>query len=555
VQELDPVVQSERFKAYAGRWIACIREQVIGQGGTPEQALHAAQASRFKEIPQITYIPPIPPLQINPFLERIAARFAPDFPVYLVGGAVRNALLNRPVSEMDFVLPEHAIKHARKIADHFNGAFYILDQERDYGRVLIPQPDGKRLVLDFAPLQGINLEEDLKNRDFTINALAVGIHPPYPLYDPWGGAPDLHARRLRTCSPGSFRDDPIRILRGIRFSLQFDVRPDKETKERMRAEIGLIQDASAERLRDELFHLLESRKPAAAIKILDSLDALQYCLPELCELHGLEQTAPHILDAWQHTLEVGNQLEKILDVLDPRVDVDKTSNLQMGLISLKLGRYRKHISDHLQQDLVEWRSIRALIFLAAFYHDCGKPFCQEMGQDGAIRYINHELVGADLVTRRGTQLQLSNNEIKRLQLIVRNHMRPLWLAQTGSLPSRRAKFRFFTDTGSAGVDICLLSLADTLATYGYTLPADVWQHHVEVVRSLLEAWWEHKEEEISPSLYVDGNDLIDELKIKPGPVIGELLDEIKEAQAIGEITNRRQALELAHKILNGKRSE
>jgi len=554
MQELDPVVQSKRFSPYVGRWIACIGDQIIGQGGTPEQALHAARASRFKETPKITYIPPTPPLQINPFLERIAARFAPDFPIFLVGGAVRNILLNRPVSEMDFVVPEHAIKHARKIADYFNGAFYILDQERDYGRVLIPQPDSKSLVLDFAPLQGKNLDEDLQNRDFTINAMAVGIHPPHPLYDPWGGAPDLYARRLRTCSPSSFRDDPIRILRGIRFSLQFDVRPDKETKERMRAEIGLIQDVSAERLRDELFHLLEGRKPAAAIKILDNLDALQYCLPELCELHGLEQTAPHIFNAWQHTLEVGNQLEKILDVLSPRVDIDKTSNLQMGLISHQLGRYRNQISAHLQQDLVQSRSIRALLLLAAFYHDSGKPACQEVEQDGAIRYINHEVVGADLVTRRGTQLQLSNSEIKRLQLIVRNHMRPLWLAQTGNLPSRRAKFRFFRDAGSAGIDICLLSLADTLATYGYTLPANVWQHQVEVVRSLLEAWWEHKEEEISPSLYVDGNDLIDELKIKPGPVIGELIDKIKEAQAIGAITNRRQALELARNVLNGKRA-
>ena len=553
MQVLDPEVQAKKYTPYAGRWIACIADQVIGQGGTPEQALHAAQASRFKETPHITYIPYTPPLSINPFLEKIAARFSPDFPVYLVGGAVRNAMLNHPVHEMDFVLPEQAIKHARKIADHFKGAFYILDQERDYGRVLIPQPERLPLVLDFTPLQGNNLEEDLKTRDFTINAMAVGIHPPHPLYDPLGGAQDLHARLLRTCSPSSFKEDPIRLLRGIRFSLQFELKPDRETKKHMREDINLIQEISAERLRDELFHLLENRKPAAAIKILDSLDALHYCFPELCDLHGLEQTAPHIHDAWQHTLEVVNQLEKILDALAPRVDVDKTSNLQMGLISHQLGRYRNQISAHLQQDLVQRRSIRALFFLAAFYHDSGKPACQKVEQDGAICYINHELVGADLVTRRGLQLQLSNNEIKRLQLIIRNHMRPLWLAQTGSLPSRRAKFRFFRDTGSAGIDVCLLSLADTLATYGYTLPADVWQHHVEVIRSLLEAWWEHKEEEIYPPLYVNGNDLIDELKIHPGPVIGQLLDEIKEAQATGEIKNRRQALELATKLLSEKK--
>jgi poly(A) polymerase len=134
-------------------------------------------------------------------------------------------------------------------------------------------------------------------------------------------------------------------------------------------------------------------------------------------------------------------------------------------------------------------------------------------------------------------------------------MRPLWLTQTGKLPSRRAIYRFFRDTGPAGVDICLLSLADTLATYGPALPTDLWAHQVDVIRALLESWWEKSEEVISPPALIDGNDLIGELGLKPGPIIGQVLRTIQEAQATGNVVNRRQAFELASKILENSNTE
>lgn len=187
--------------------------------------------------------------------------------------------------------------------------------------------------------------------------------------------------------------------------------------------------------------------------------------------------------------------------------------------------------------------------MAALYHDCGKPETREIDPDGQIRFINHELVSSDLVVKRAGGLQLSNEETKRLKTIVRHHMRPVWLAQTGKLPSRRAKFRFFRDTQAAGVDICLLSLADTLGTYGHTLPPDTWKQQVDVVRSLLEAWWERKEQEVSPPPLLDGNDLMREFKLEPGRLIGQLLDGITEAQATGSVNNQRQAYEHAGLLL------
>jgi hypothetical protein len=140
-------------------------------------------------------------------------------------------------------------------------------------------------------------------------------------------------------------------------------------------------------------------------------------------------------------------------------------------------------------------------------------------------------------------------------MIVRHHMRPLFLANTGRPPTRRAIYRFFRDTGPAGVDVCLLSLADVLATYGPTLPQDHWENHIEVVRTLLSAWWEQPAESVSPPALVTGHNLIAELGLSPGPLVGELLEAIREAQAAGQVHDRAGAIAYARNYLTNKRFE
>jgi poly(A) polymerase len=183
--------------------------------------------------------------------------------------------------------------------------------------------------------------------------------------------------------------------------------------------------------------------------------------------------------------------------------------------------------------------------MAALYHDIGKPASLQVEEGGRRRFLGHEQAGAKITSQRADWLRLSRAEIARLQTIIRHHLRPLLMAQTGALPSRRAIYRFFRDTGAAGVDICLLSLADTLATYGPALAQDIWTLQVDVVRTLLEAWWERPAESVSPPTLLTGNDLIEVFKMKPGPRIGELLATLREAQAMGEIQDREQALVFA----------
>ncbi len=490
------------------------------------------------------------PLSIHPILDHIRAAIPGELPVHLVGGAVRDSILGRPVHELDFILPKNALEIARRVADALGGAYYPLDQERNTGRVILSQPDGERTILDFAVYQGSDLESDLRKRDFTINAIAMDLNSPHALSDPLGGLMDLRYKRLQACSPEAFEIDPIRILRGIRHAavLNFRILPD--TRKRMRQATHLIPKESVERLRDELFRILDNPNPASSIRALDLLGALKHILPETLALKGIEQQPPHISDGWNHTLDVLQKLETVLNVLGPEHDPEASAGLHLGLLVLRVGRYRGHIHTHLNTSPNINRSLRSLLFLAALYHDVGKPNTKVIDTDGGIHFYDHEKDGAKLISERTKKLHLSSIEIDRLYTIVRHHMRPLWLAQTGKLPSKRAIYRFFRETGEAGVDICLLSIADTLATYGPTLPQNTWSNHLDVIRSLLEAWWEQPDERVSPPKLLSGNDLIVELDVKPGPQIGKILEAIREAQATNQIRTREDALELARGILN-----
>jgi tRNA nucleotidyltransferase/poly(A) polymerase len=342
----------------------------------------------------------------------------------------------------------------------------------------------------------------------------------------------------------------VRILRGVRLAAEFGFRIQRPTLREMRQAVGELDRVSPERKRDELFRILEGPQPATALHALEMIEALGSVLPEMRLLKGLRQPPPHVFDAWTHTLDVLRNLGMLLKVLAPAYDPDVTASLWMGVVSLRLGRYREQLDAHLKASPNPLRSLRGLLFMAALYHDAAKPQTQQVDEGGRLRFFDHPVVGADLVEARAQALRLSNDEIERLKMIVRHHMRPIYLANTGETPSPRAIYRFFRDTGEAGVDICLLSLADVLATYGSSLPVDVWERHLDVVRLLLEAWWEYPSERITPPELLNGHDLIKELGLTPGEKIGELLEFIREAQVAGQVTDRERALALARQWLS-----
>jgi len=538
---------------YAGRWVARVRGRIIAQGGTPEQALQAAQVSRHKEKPEIIYMPV--PFSYSPLIDKVRDTL-PNQEIYLVGGAVRDLLLNRLSPDLDFALPSNGISFARRVANALKADFMVLDDERDTGRVIVTNSDGTRTFLDFAVYRGKDLDEDLHARDFTINAIAFEVHS-QTLIDPLNGASDLRAKLIRTCSPTSLSDDPIRILRAVRQAAAFEFKIELETRKAMKQAVNLLPKVSPERQRDELFKMLEGPKPDTSMRALEMLGVFPYLLPELPALKGVEQSPPHIDNVWEHTLSVLAHLEGILAVLTPGYNADSTNDLLTGLLTLRIGRFREQFAKHFAESLNTDRSVRAALFFAALYHDIEKPATKSVDETGRIRFFDHDVRGAEVVANRGQAFNLSNDEVERIRKIVQHHMRFHFftsrLAGDKQEPSRKAIYRFFRDAGKAGLDLVLLGLADLRGTQGVTLTQETWAAALDVARILLENYWEKPQETVAPPRLLDGNELMSALGLEPGRIVGQLLEAIREGQATGKIGDREQALDLAREQL--KKSE
>ncbi len=467
-------------------------------------------------------------------------------PIFLVGGAVRDALAGRRLEDLDFVLPEQALKTARSVANALRGDFYVLDGEREIGRVIIDKEQGGRQILDFALQRSPNLEGDLNGRDFTINAMAIDINAPTWLIDPLGGSRDLYDKVLRVCSASSIRDDPVRILRAIRMATLFQLRIQPDTLLQIRQAVDQLSQVSAERIRDEIYRLLETPGCATAIRALDMLGAIKIIFPELEALKHIHSTVKSEKSKWEHTLEVLNRLENLLAVLSPQPDQETGSNLMMGLVALKLGRYRIQINAHLNIYLTPGRSAKQTLFLATLFHQLGEGGLFAEDALDKQRFIHEGIMS---VNSRLQALCLSNQEVDRAIKTIANYSLSKLPSHPETLPTRRDIYRYFDRAGEAGIDAGLLFLADRLAVGGLDLSAEVFTHQLSVIRALFEAWWEYKDTMVSPILLVNGNDLMETLNLLPGPLVGKILSVIKEAQAAGEVNSRDEAFSLARSLI------
>lgn len=541
---------SQSASPYAGRWVARVRGRIVAQGGTPEQALHAAQSSRHKEKPEIMYMPA--PFSHSPLIDKVRDAL-PGQEIYLVGGAVRDMLRNRLSHDLDFALPSNGIAFARKVANVLEADFMVLDAERDTGRVIFSDPDGSRTFLDFATYRnGDTLEADLRARDFTMNAIAYDIHAG-TIIDPLNGASDLRAKTIRACSPTALQDDPVRILRAIRQAAAFDFKIEIETRKAMKAFAEYLPTISPERQRDEVFKILEGPKPDSSMRALEMLGVFPYLMPELSAMKGVTQSLPHIYDVWEHTLSVLKHLEGILTALRVGYSAEETNDMFTGLLTLRLGRFREQFAAHFAESLNTDRSVRSALFFAALYHDVQKPATRTVDESGRIRFFDHDVKGAEVASQRGRTFNLSNDEVERIQKTILHHMRFHFFTSRiegdHQEPSRKAIYRYFRDASEAGVDLVLLGLADLRGIYDHTLTQETWVAALDVARILLENYWEKREQTIAPPRLLDGNELMHELNLHPGRIIGQLLEAIREGQATGKIETREQALEFAREEL------
>ncbi len=475
-----------------------------------------------------------------------------DTDAYLVGGWVRDEVLGRVTHDIDVAVAGDGLALARRLADCFGGDYYPLDKERGTGRAILRREDGERIFFDIASLRGRDLAADLAGRDFTINALAVDLGSPATVIDQYGGLADLEAGLIRAVSEDAIRLDPVRAIRAFRQAAQLGFTLAPDTLNLVQRDGVALAEVSAERVCDELSKLFVCAASAPFLLHLDRLALLSLILPELEPLRGLTQPAPHRHDTLTHSLESVGALETLLEELARASAWDSPATRESGR-GLPLGslpRFAGRIEQHLQAILSDVRPRLVTLKLAVLLHDVGKPQVRTVDADGRIRFLGHQEVGSKLARGAFERLRFSRAEADLAESIVWHHMRPLMLAREGGASSR-AVYRFFRDTGDGGIDILLLALADHLATHAFETAESGWRQLSALVTRMLDEYWRSTAERLSQPTLINGHDLLQAFALEPGPQIGRLLEAVREAQAVGAVRTRAEAVALVQSLLEG----
>ncbi len=458
---------------------------------------------------------------------------------YLVGGFVRDLLARRETADIDLTIQADALKTGQEMAAALQGKYVLLDEEHGIARVVLfptaAANNKKQWYIDLSTMVG-GIANDLARRDFTVNAMALSLksclESPSPLkvIDPFQGQEDLDNRQIRAVSQTIFKDDPVRLLRAVRLAAELDLTILPETEFLIRQSAPLISQVAGERIHEELVRILGAVQAGRFVRYMDDLGLLTALIPELEGGRSVEQPEEHHWKVLDHAIEsVGAAGFLIRQGQWPYGDAERLRDIPW---SDNLDRY-------FRSEVANGSTQAALLKLAALLHDIAKPETKILAGE-KIRFYGHDQQGADTVKDLLERLRFSNKEIDLVEKMVRYHMRPTQIGHE-EVPTRRAVFRYFRDTGSAGIDVLFLSLADHLAARGPNLDPEQWRWHVAQVAFLLNEYF-NKKETVSPPKLIDGHDLMRVFGLAPGPEIREILGSVKEAQAAGEIGTRGEAL-------------
>jgi putative nucleotidyltransferase with HDIG domain len=465
-----------------------------------------------------------PPLH-RQFILGLAALLGPSEDAFVVGGAIRDLLLSRhPLDDLDLALPARALETTEALAARMGGRYVCLDATRGAGRVVV-RSDDRIAHIDLTDFRGPSLEADLRGRDLTINALAVSVRQlaggEAPVLAPRGGLADLARRRLRLADPRAFSNDPVRALRAVRLAATLGFQLDPGVRSAARAVAPRLTEAAPERIREELLGILALPRAGASLRELDRLELLGAILPESVAMKSATQPKPHRFSVWEHSLRAVEAVDRLLANLDA------------------LAPYQHELAAHLAEPLGDGFTRREVLKLGAQLHDVAKPRCRQV-VEGRIRFIGHDVVGAKMAREIAGRLRLSRTATDVLERLVRQHLRPMHLAQLTEV-TRRARYRFFRDLGDEAQDLLLLALADAASVQGHS-PLVVWREAMgRLAADLLGGWKEDREQAAVPPL-LRGEDVMAAFGLVPGPEVGRLLALAREAQDLGQVTTREEAL-------------
>ncbi|MCS6773230.1 MAG: HD domain-containing protein [Thermoflexales bacterium] len=453
----------------------------------------------------------------HPLVERVRKLAAErSASVLLVGGAVRDALLGRETRDFDFAVRGDAIALGRWVANALDGDFYPLDARRGIARVILTQPAAKPITLDFAACIGDDWASDQRARDFTLNAIGIDLGTG-ELVDATGGLNDLRAGVLRATHTSAIVSDPVRALRAVRLAHQLGLRIDPMTFGLLSAACGALHRVSAERLRDELFEILALPRAAPAVTQLDELGLLATLIPEVEGMRGAAY-ASQPFTVLQHTFYA-------LAALDE------------GSAALTL--LAPSMEEYLADTLAEERPVRSLVRFGALLHDCAKPDASS---------AEHAAKGAERAAARARALRLSSDEVNWVRVFIALHSEPNRIAREGTV-NDRALYRLLRQAREVAPALALFAIADCWAKRSAEERASNDCANSEAVaRAIVDAYsdrWLPLQR--APAL-ISGDDLIQQ-GVSPSPRLGQILEAVREAQFLGEVNTREQALALAQRLL------
>ena len=474
--------------------------------------------------------------------------------IYLVGGALRNLLLAQPCVDWDIALPTDSrdlATAARKLAHNLGGFYAHLHEKAD--RIIV-KGTAQEIVIDLSPMDGATIEADLSRRDFTVNAIAIPLHAftdwltTYsdvdfmhaiehlaPLcIDPYHGIVDSRARRLRAVSDTIFVRDPLRLLRALRLATRYHLASDAPSRQLIQRDAPLLPQVASERIYAELAPLLEPPGAAQRLHLLDNLRLFTAIFPEFIPLRSMPQSQPHYGDVFHHALATVALFEQLAQLLSttpfpgdaalvsfsttlpaPHLALDAHDRANLQAIHILLQEAQ-------QQALFDLATLRKpFMKLAALLHGVGK--------------------GATHIARR---LHLPAQERRLIEQVAANHTRLQQLAQQPITPL--VQHHYFVALGTNGIPIALIALAAALASYGLQ-PAQ-WRALLSAVRLLLTGYIRNREQILPPRL-LQGDALMQQLDLQPGPLIGQLLTTLSEAQVTGQVHTPEEALRFARQWL------
>jgi putative nucleotidyltransferase with HDIG domain len=447
-------------------------------------------------------------------------------PAWVVGGVPRDRALGRDTSDVDLVLAGDVEAAARAVARGARAAVFELSD--DFGAWRVVARSGAWQI-DLNPVRGGSLEADLALRDFTVNAVAEPLGGG-PAVDPLGGLDDLAARRLRIAGPEAFAQDPLRVLRMARLAVELELEPDAPTLASARASAPALGRVAAERVFAELRRIVASDRVAEGFMLLEDVGALAVLLPELEALRGVDQNRFHHRDVHGHTLEV---LEAVV-------------SLQRDPAAVLGDEHAAAVAARLAEPLADQLTRGDALRLGALLHDVAKPVTRAVLADGRVSFVGHDVEGARMSREILARLRASERLRAHVAALARHHLRLGFLVHEQPL-SRRAAYRYLHACEPVEVDVTLLSVADRLATRGDRAEESI-ARHLDLARELLGDALRWREQG-QPQVLLRGDRLARELDLPAGPVLGELLAELAEAQYAGEVATPEQALEHARRWL------